>query len=366
MEQWMKDLQQSVKRGQGLAKVLDVNAEEIDKVAKEYPLRITPHYLSLIKEKGDPIWLQVVPDGEELEETNGIDDPLHEDIDSPVPGLTHRYPDRVLFLVTSVCPVYCRFCTRKRLVGRSALVSDKTIEMGIKYIRETPRVRDVLLSGGDPLMLSDEKLEWIISQLRAIPHLEIIRIGTRVPVFLPSRITDNLCNMLKKYHPFYMNIHFNHPDEITPEVKVACERLANAGIPLGAQTVLLKGINDNVETMKKLMQKLLTIRVRPYYLYQADLTKGTAHFRTEPEVGLEIIKALRGHTTGFAVPQYVIDAPGGGGKIPILPNSVVEWGEKEIVLRNFEGNLYRYPRPSADESTETPEKTEAAFSTIDY
>ncbi|MBI1745051.1 MAG: KamA family radical SAM protein [Acidobacteria bacterium] len=349
MDTWKRDLQQSIKRGEDfLAKSFDVDAQEINAVAKEYPVRITPHWQKLMKEKGDPIWLQVVPEVKELDEASGVDDPLHEDIDSPVPGITHRYPDRVLFLVTSVCAVYCRFCTRKRLVGRSADISDKTIEMGLKYIRETPRVRDVLLSGGDPLMLSDAKLEYIISSLRAIPHVEVIRIGTRIPVFLPSRITDDLCAMLKKYHPFYMNLHFNHPDEITEEVKAACGKLADAGIPLGAQTVLLKGINDNVEIMKKLMHKLLTIRVRPYYLYQADMTKGTAHFRTDPSVGLKIIKGLRGHTTGFAVPQYIIDAPGGGGKIPILPDSVVEWGEKEILLRNFEGGIYHYPRPEPD------------------
>ncbi len=356
MEAWIKDLQNGIKKGEQLAEFFEVDAAQINRVSKEYPLRITPHYLKLIKKKDDPIWLQVVPDVKELEDEEGIDDPLHEEIDSPVPGLTHRYPDRVLLLVTSVCPVYCRFCTRKRLVGRSSEISEKTIQQGIDYIRNTPRVRDVLLSGGDPLMLSDEKLEWIIGQLRAIPHVEVIRIGTRVPVFLPSRITDKLCNMLKKYHPFYMNIHFNHPDEITPEVAEACNRLADAGIPLGSQTVLLKGINDNPEVMKRLMQRLLTIRVKPYYIYQADLTKGTAHFRTDVEVGLEIIRALRGHTTGFAVPQYVIDAPGGGGKIAILPESVVEMNEKEVVLRNFEGRIFRYPRPprEAKEQQEQP------------
>lgn len=356
MEAWIKDLQNGIKKGEQLEELFDVDAAQINRVSKEYPLRITPHYLKLIKKKGDPIWLQVVPDAKELEDEDGIDDPLHEEIDSPVPGLTHRYPDRVLLLVTSVCPVYCRFCTRKRLVGRSSEISEKTIRQGIDYIRNTPRVRDVLLSGGDPLMLSDEKLEWIISQLRAIPHVEVIRIGTRVPVFLPSRITDKLCNMLKKYHPFYMNIHFNHPDEITPEVAEACNRLADAGIPLGSQTVLLRGVNDNPEVMKRLMQKLLTIRVKPYYIYQADLTKGTAHFRTDVEVGLEIIRALRGHTTGFAVPHYVIDAPGGGGKIAILPESIVEMNEKEVVLRNFEGRIFRYPRPprEAKEQQEQP------------
>lgn len=366
METWIKELQKSVRKGEDLQTAYDVNAAEVNTVAKEYPLRITPYYLNLIKEKGDPLWRQVVPDLKEIEDSEGPEDPLNEDGDMPVPGLTHRYPDRVLLLVTSVCPVYCRFCTRKRLVGRSNLISDKTIRLGIQYLRETPQVRDVLLSGGDPLMLSDEKLEWIISSLRAIPHIEVIRVGTRVPVFLPSRITDRFCDMLKKYHPFYMNIHFNHPDEITEEVKVACGKLADAGIPLGSQTVLLKGVNDNPDVMKKLMQKLLTIRVKPYYLYQADLTKGTAHFRTDPKVGLEIIKALRGHTTGFAVPQFVIDAPGGGGKIPIIPEAVVEWGPDEIVLRNFEGRLFKYPlRSNSDKMTED-QRVEVGTLELDY
>jgi lysine 2,3-aminomutase len=231
------------------------------------------------------------------------------------------------------------------MVGRASDITEKTIAAGIQYIRKHTEIRDVLLSGGDPLMVSDQKLEFIISCLRAIPHVEIIRIGTKFPCVLPSRITDDLCNMLKKYHPIYLNTHFNHPREITPQAKAACERLANAGIPVGCQTVLLKGVNDDPEIMKDLMHKLLLMRVRPYYLYQADLTRGTNHFRTRVEVGLQMIQALRGHTTGFASPQFVIDAPGGGGKIPLMPEYVVRFDEKEVVLRNFEGREYRYPQP---------------------
>jgi lysine 2,3-aminomutase len=281
---------------------------------------------------------------QELQDENAEEDPLHEDEDSPVPRLTHRYPDRVLFLITDRCPMYCRFCTRKRMVGRASDVTEKTIAMGIEYIRNHTEIRDVLLSGGDPLMVIDEKLEHIISSLRAIPHVEIIRIGTRFPCVLPSRITDKLCNMLKKYHPIFLNTHFNHPREITPQAREACERLANAGIPVGCQTVLMKGVNDDPEVMKELMHKLVMMRVRPYYLYQTDLTRGTNHFRARVEIGLQIIEALRGHTTGFAVPQFVIDAPGGGGKIPLLPDYLVRFNRKEVVLRNFEGKEYRYPQ----------------------
>ena len=234
------------------------------------------------------------------------------------------------------------------MVGRTSDITERTIAIGIEYIRAHTEIRDVLLSGGDQLMVSDEKLESIISRLRAIPHVEIIRVGTRFPCVLPSRITDDLCNMLKKYHPIFLNTHFNHPREVTPEAKAACERLANAGIPVGCQTVLLKGVNDDPEVIKELMHKLLMMRVRPYYLYQADLTRGTNHFRTRVEMGLQIMQALRGHTTGFAVPQFVIDAPGGGGKIPLMPEYVVSFGEREIVLRNFEGRLYRYPQPAEE------------------
>jgi lysine 2,3-aminomutase len=348
MEQWMLDLRNSVTKGETLRAEYDADMDEINEVRDVYPMRIPRYYYNLIREKGDPIWQQSVPMIQELQDTDAPEDPLHEDEDSPVPRLTHRYPDRVLLLITDRCPMYCRFCTRKRMVGRTSDITERTIAAGIEYIRAHDEIRDVLLSGGDPLMVKDAKLEGIISRLRAIPHVEIIRIGTRFPCVLPSRITDDLCNMLKKYHPIFLNTHFNHPREITPEAKAACERLVNAGIPVGCQTVLLKGVNDDPETLKELMHKLLMMRVRPYYLYQADLTRGTNHFRTRVEMGLQIMQSLRGYTTGFAVPQFVIDAPGGGGKIPLTPEYVVSFDEKEIVLRNFEGRLYRYPQPAEE------------------
>ena len=344
MEQWTIDLRNSVTQGAKLAEDFGADAEEIDAICKVYPMRIPRYYYNLIRQKGDPIWMQSVASIPELMDEGSPEDPLHEEEDSPVPRLTHRYPDRVLLLITDRCPMYCRFCTRKRMVGQTSAISEKTIAMGIDYIRGHKEIRDVLLSGGDPLMVSDRKLERIISSLRAIRHVEIIRIGTRFPCVQPSRITDALCNMLKKYHPIYINTHFNHPREITPQSKEACERLAGAGIPLGCQTVLLKGVNDDPVILKELMHKLLMMRVRPYYLYQADLTRGTNHFRTRVEKGLEIMQALRGFTTGFAVPQFVIDAPGGGGKIPLMPDYVVKFDEKEIILRNFEGKQYCYPQ----------------------
>ncbi len=344
MEQWMFDLRNSVTKGETIREDFEADVDAINDVRKVYPMRIPRYYYNLIQSEKDPIWMQSVPSIKELQDTEAEEDPLHEDEDSPVPRLTHRYPDRVLFLITDRCPMYCRFCTRKRMVGRASDVSEKTIAMGLDYISKHPEIRDVLLSGGDPLMVSDHKLEQIIASLRAIPHVQIVRIGTKFPCVLPSRITDELCNMLKKYHPIYLNTHFNHPREVTPEAKAACERLANAGIPVGCQTVLMKGVNDNPEVIKELMHKLLMMRVRPYYLYQADLTRGTNHFRARVEVGLEIIEALRGHTTGFAVPQFVIDAPGGGGKIPLMPEYVQSIGENEVVMRNFEGKEFRYPQ----------------------
>jgi lysine 2,3-aminomutase len=344
MQQWMLDLRGSVTKGETVAADYDARVADIDEVRKVYPMRIPQYYYNLIEKEGDPIWLQSVPAIQELRDEDAPEDPLHEDADSPVPRLTHRYPDRVLFLITDRCPMYCRFCTRKRMVGRASDVTDKTVDMGIEYLRNHPEVRDVLLSGGDPLMVTDHKLESIISRLRAIPHIQVIRIGTKFPCVLPSRITDELCAMLKKYHPIYVNTHFNHPREITAESRAACERLADAGIPVGCQTVLMKGVNDDPEIIKELVHKLLMMRVRPYYLYQADLTRGTNHFRTRVEVGLQIIEALRGHTTGFAVPQFVIDAPGGGGKVPLMPEYVQKLDDKEVVLRNFEGNVYRYPQ----------------------
>ncbi len=344
MEQWTIDLRNSITNGDMIARDFDADAEGINAVCKMYPMRIPRYYYNLIREVKDPIWKQSIPSVNELMDENSPEDPLHEEEDSPVPRLTHRYPDRVLLLITDRCPMYCRFCTRKRMVGRTSVISEKTIAMGIDYIRSHTEIRDVLLSGGDPLMVSNRKLEHIISSIRSVPHVEIIRIGTRFPCVLPSRITDDLCAMLKKYHPIYINTHFNHPREITPQSKEACERLAGAGIPLGCQTVLMKGVNDDPLILKELMHKLLMMRVRPYYLYQADLTRGTNHFRTRVETGLEVMQALRGYTTGFACPQFVIDAPGGGGKIPLMPDYVVKFDEKEIVLRNFEGKEFCYPQ----------------------
>lgn len=356
MEQWTIDLRNSVTQGEALARDFEADAAEINAVCSVYPMRIPKYYYGLIREKGDPIWMQSVAGRQELLDENSPEDPLHEEEDSPVPRLTHRYPDRVLLLITDRCPMYCRFCTRKRMVGQTSAISEKTIAMGIDYIRAHKEIRDVLLSGGDPLMVSDRKLERIISSLRAIRHVEIIRIGTRFPCVLPSRITDNLCAMLKKYHPIFINTHFNHPREVTAQAKEACERLANAGIPLGCQTVLLKGVNDDPKVLKELMHKLLMMRVRPYYLYQADLTRGTNHFRTRVEAGIEIMQSLRGHTTGFGVPQFVIDAPGGGGKIPLMPDYVVSFDEKEIILRNFEGKQYCYPQTSQRYVKDAPER----------
>ncbi|MBI3893570.1 MAG: KamA family radical SAM protein, partial [Candidatus Wallbacteria bacterium] len=341
-EEWKELLRKSVDSPEQLKQLSPNIPADIDKVTKAYPARINPYYLSLIKQEGDAIWKMSVPEMIEIEDNSGLDDPLSEEANSPVPGLTHRYPDRVLFYVTSVCAMYCRFCTRKRKVGHEP-VKRKEIEAGIQYIRAHPEIRDIVISGGDPLMLTDQPLEWILKSLREIPHIEILRIGTRMPVVLPQRVTENLCNILKKYHPLFVNTHFNHPAEITAESRKACEMLVNAGIPVGNQAVLLKGVNDSPKVLKDLFQKLLTMRVRPYYLYQADIVNGANHFRTTVEKGIEVIGALRGHTSGLAVPQYVIDAPGGGGKIPILPEYVVKRTRDEVVLRNYAGKEYKYP-----------------------
>jgi lysine 2,3-aminomutase len=287
-------------------------------------------------------------------------DPLSEDADSPVPGVVHRYPDRVLFLVTGTCAVYCRYCTRSRMVGPpdgDYEFNTRQWERAIEYIAAHHEIRDVLLSGGDPLVLSDDRLEWLLSRLRKIPHLEFLRIGSKIPVVLPQRITPALVRMLKRYHPLWMSLHFIHPEELTPEVEQACGRLADAGIPLGSQTPLLAGVNDDLDVARRLFQGLLRFRVKPYYLYQADLVVGTAHFRTPVRKALEILEGLRGHTTGYAVPTYVIDAPGGGGKIPVLPDSRIERDGDDILLRNFEGHVYRFPdpeRPTAEQETGEP------------
>ena len=339
---WRELLRASVRTPEALADIIGGDVDELRKVHAAFPLCINPYYLSLIRYPGDPIWRQAIPDARELTST-GMIDPLGEEKTSPVRCICHRYPDRVLLYVSARCAMFCRFCTRKRKVGDPQSVNWDDIQAGIDYIGQHEEVRDVVVSGGDPFLLEDSRLERILIALRAIPHVEIIRIGTRVPVTLPQRITRKLCDLLRRFHPLYINTHFNHSWEITPHSRWACTMLADAGIPLGNQTVLLKGVNDTPEVMKELMQKLLTLRVKPYYIYQADLVQGTDHFRTSVKQGLEIMAALRGYTSGLAVPHYVIDAPGGGGKIAVIPDPVVSRDENEICLRNFEGALFRYP-----------------------
>ena len=332
----------------------DGERQLIEKTIEKFPLSITPYYLSLIDTddyKNDPFFKQSFPSPMELiVEKYEMRDPLAEDKDSPAPGITHRYPDRVLFHVSNICSMYCRHCTRKRKVGDVDSVPTKDeIMKGIEYIKNTPAVRDVLLSGGDPFMLPDEYLDWILTELRKIPHVEVIRIGTRMPVVLPYRITDDLVAVLKKHHPIWVNTHFNHPRAITESSKEALRKLADAGIPLGNQSVLLAGVNDCPRIMKKLVHKLVQNRVRPYYLYQCDMSEGLSHFRTPVGKGIEIMESLIGHTSGFAVPTYVIDAPGGGGKIPIMPNYLISWSTNKVVLRNYEGVITTYKEPDSYE-----------------
>ncbi len=343
MELWQEMIRSSVHTVDDLVEKFCIDRDVAEKLDEFFQARINPYYLSLIRYPGDPIWLQCVPDIAELEDIDSPEDPLNEDDMSPVPNITHRYPDRALFLVTSQCGLYCRFCTRKRKVGNQSKISMRTLDSAFRYLEQHTEISDVILSGGDPLMLTDSMLEKILFRLRQIPHIQIIRLGTKMPCVLPHRITPQLCEMLKRYHPIYVNTHFNHPWEITNESKRACGMLADAGIPVGNQCVLMKGVNDNAETMKELMKGLLAMRVRPYYIYQADLTKGANHFRTPLRVGMEIMDKLRGHISGLAVPQFVIDAPGGGGKIPMLPNYVISQDDEKIVLRNFRYNIYEYP-----------------------
>lgn len=340
-----------------VSKIFDLDKDELKKICSNYPMRIPDYYLSLIKEKGDGVYKQCIPSSAEIYDICGEEDPLHEEPEHQkrknVPCLlTHRYPDRVLFRISNSCAMYCRFCTRKRKVGDiNKNPTWEEMAKAILYIKQHQEIRDVILSGGDPLMLPNKLLEKIIKAIHSIISKRengIIRIGTRIPCVLPQRITEELCDILKKYHPIYINTHFNHPNEITPESRKACEMLANAGIPLGNQTVLLKGVNDNPETMKKLMLGLLSMRVRPYYIYQCDPVKGANHFRTRVEKGLEIYKSLRGHTSGLAVPQFVIDAPGGGGKIPLLPEYVQSIDNEKVVLKNYEGNIHEYPQIKED------------------
>lgn len=349
---WKWQVKNRIETFEQLKKYIPLSAEEEEGVKQSLTtlrMAITPYYLSLIdpNDPNCPVRKQAVPTGLETHKSIAdLLDPLHEDEDSPVPGLTHRYPDRVLFLITDMCSMYCRHCTRRRFAGQTDNESpSERIQKGIDYIARTPEVRDVLLSGGDALMVSDKMLESIIQRLRAIPHVEIIRIGTRTPVVCPQRITDDLVNMLKKYHPIWLNTHFNHPKEITPEAIAACERMANAGIPLGNQSVLLRGVNDCVHVMKKLVHGLVKMRVRPYYIYQCDLSMGLEHFRTPVSKGIEIIENLRGHTSGYAVPTFVVDAPGGGGKTPVMPTYIISQAPGKVVLRNFEGVITTYTEP---------------------
>ncbi|MGE4504835.1 MAG: KamA family radical SAM protein [Desulfovibrionaceae bacterium] len=330
-------------------RVLALTPEEREAIASaggSLPLAVTPYYASLLGagEDAHPLRRCMIPCTQEHARHPGeADDPLAEDSHSPVPGIVHRYPDRVLFLVTNFCSAHCRYCTRSRMVGKREQCGPSQWQRAIDYIAATPQVRDVLLSGGDPLTLSDEALRWLLTRLRAIPHVEIIRIGTKVPAVLPQRVTPALVRMLRRFHPLLMSLHFTHPSELTPETARACNRLADAGIPLGSQTVLLSGVNDEVETLTKLYQGLLKIRVRPYYLYQCDPIPGSGHFRTPVSRGLEMIRGLRGHTSGYAVPQFVIDAPGGGGKIPLLPEYAVGRDGFDLLLVNYENKTYRYP-----------------------
>jgi lysine 2,3-aminomutase len=336
-------LSKSITSAEELSSLFGIEEEEISRVVSRYPMAINPYYLGLIKDKGDGIYRQAVPDIREITQEKGLEDPLNEDALSPVPGVTHKYPDRVLFLVSGQCAMYCRFCNRKRKVGRASMVTRKTIREGISYIKGNKKIRDVLLSGGDPLLLSDGELCALLVEIRSISHVEIIRIGTRVPCTLPQRVTQQLADMLKGFHPLYINTHFNHPAEITPEASLACARLVEVGIPLGCQTVLLKGINDDPAVMKILMQKLLAIRVRPYYLFQADRAKGTSHFWTPLKKGVEIMWALQGYISGLCVPRFMIDLPGGGGKIPITPEYVSGKENGSLRLKNYLGEEYVYP-----------------------
>jgi lysine 2,3-aminomutase len=340
----------------GLARIIELSDDEAAAIRRHegpLPVGITPYYASLLDphDPGQALRRTVVPVLNEFERATGeADDPLGEDSDSPVPGLVHRYPDRVLLLVTGFCSVYCRYCTRARLVGATGerTIKKSDIERALEYIEATPAVRDVLISGGDPLSLDDERLDWLLARLKRIPHVEFVRIGSKQPIVQPQRVTTNLVRMLKRHSPIWMSLHFTHPDELTPEVAEACGRLADAGIPLGSQTVLLKGVNDDLEVMRKLMHGLLKIRVRPYYLYQCDPISGSAHFRTSVEKGLEIIRGLRGHTTGYAVPTYVIDAPQGGGKLPLQPEYVTGRDGDDLLLVNYAGRKYRYRDPVSE------------------
>ena len=351
---WRWQIRNRIRDLDGLARVLRLSEDERAAIGRHtgpLPVGVNPYYASLL-DPDDPaqaLRRTVVMRGAESVRSPGeADDPLAEDASSPVPGIVHRYPDRVLFLVTGFCPVYCRYCTRSRMVGNPGgeyRFDTAQWQRAIDYVAATPAVRDVLISGGDPLSLGDDKLDWLLTRLRRIPHVEFLRIGSKMPSATPQRITPSLVKMLKRHRPVWMSIHFTHPVELTPEVDEACNRLADAGVPMGSQTVLLAGVNDDVRVLKSLFQGLLRMRVRPYYLSQCDPVTGTAHFRVPVSRALEIVSGLRGHTTGYAVPTFTIDAPGGGGKIPLLPESLVGRDGDDLMLRNFEGRIFRYPDP---------------------
>jgi lysine 2,3-aminomutase len=342
MERWQEQIEESITTLEQLKAHLPVDIEPLKAVVDRFPLRVSPYYLNLVKEPGDPIGRQCIPDPAELAEDRLMIDPLNEEGFSPVPGLIHRYPDRVVFIVSSGCATFCRFCMRKHRCGKKdgANLGGPGDE-AFGYIEKTKTIRDVILSGGDPLFLTDDILKKLLKRIRTIRHVEIIRINTRAPVTLPERITSGLCSALRYLHPLYINTHFNHPSEITPQSSEACSRLADTGIPLGNQTVLLKGVNDDPEVMKRLMQKLLLMRVRPYYIHQMDLVKGTGHFRTSVRRGLEIMRSLRGHTSGLAVPHYMIDLPGGKGKVSLQPEDV-RFSDGVFYIRNYRGEMIEY------------------------
>jgi len=350
---WRWQLRNRIRNLQGLERVFDLSADErsaVERLGDRLPVGITPYYASLLAagDPNDPLRRTMVPVMDEFSVSpSEAEDPLNEDGDMPVPGLVHRYPDRVLFLVTSFCATYCRYCTRSRLVGTTGEYhfNQAQYERALAYIAAHPEIRDVLISGGDPLTMQDARIEWLLSRLHAIEHVEFVRMGSKVPSVLPQRITEEFCAMLRRNGPVWISIHFMHPNELTPEVAQACSRLANSGVPLGSQTVLMRGVNDDPETMKRLMHGLLKNRVRPYYIYQCDPIPGSSHFRTDVAKGLEIIESLRGHTTGYAVPTFVIDAPGGGGKVPLSPSYLAGRDGNDVLIRNFRGDVFRYPDP---------------------
>ncbi|MDR2457330.1 MAG: lysine 2,3-aminomutase [Clostridiales Family XIII bacterium] len=353
---WIWQISHRIKTSDEIAEVINLTEKEkadIDKVADGFRIGITPYYASLMDpdDPNDPVRKQAVPEIYETHHSSAdMADPLHEDEDSPAPGLTHRYPDRVLLLITDQCSMYCRHCTRRRIAGENdAERSKNDIEKAIEYIKRTPEIRDVLLSGGDCLCVTDDRLDYIMTELRKIDHVEIIRLGSRTPVVMPQRITDGLINILKKHHPVWFNTHFNHPNEMTEEAANALKKLADAGFPLGNQTVLLRGVNDNPKTMRDLVHILVKNRVRPYYIYQCDLSMGIEHFRTKVSKGVELIECLRGHTSGFCIPTFVVDAPGGGGKIPVMPQYMISQTPRKVILRNYEGVITTYTEPQYED-----------------